>query len=61
MKPTFMESLRNNLGDRMTEPTQENFDLLYDFVVTEMKSASWWKTDHGVAYTYGLLIQILDG
>lgn len=39
MKATFMETLRHNLGDRLTDTTNENFDMLYDFIVSEMEKA----------------------
>ncbi|XP_063426638.1 hemoglobin subunit alpha-D-like [Mytilus trossulus] len=35
MDPTFMGLLSEILGDRYTETTEENFRLLYDFVLSE--------------------------
>ncbi|XP_021370616.1 uncharacterized protein LOC110461478 [Mizuhopecten yessoensis] len=39
MKSTFMETLRHNLSDRLTDTTSENFNMLYDFIVAEMEKA----------------------
>ena len=36
MEETFIQSVKNHLGDRFTEPTEENFRKLYGFVVEKM-------------------------
>ena len=36
MEETFIQSVKNHLGDRFTEPTEENFRKLYGFVVEQM-------------------------
>ncbi|XP_069119208.1 uncharacterized protein [Argopecten irradians] len=39
MKVTFLETVGATLGDRWTDATKENFNLLYDFVLEEYEKA----------------------
>ena len=39
MEETFLQAVKNHLGDRFTEPTEDNFRKLYGFVVEHMTSA----------------------
>ena len=39
MQEAFLESVKNHLGDRFTEPTEDNFRRLWTFMVKHMTEA----------------------